>query len=132
MRLALLDRILAIGVIVLGVMQSASTFLFFARFEEPAIWFFAGGVLLALVGALNLLRLRYGAAAAGVRYVSQGANLALSLLWVAMYWGLFDKFARRPSSFLGPIVILAATVVSFRHGARSGRGESAAARPPSS
>jgi hypothetical protein len=127
MWLALLDRILGTAVIALGLMQCASTFLFFARFEEPAIWFFAGGLLLTVVGALNLLRLRYGATAPGVRYVSLAANLVLSLLWVALYWGLLDKFAQRPASFLGPLIILAASAVSLRDAGRS-RVDAASAR----
>ena len=107
------DKLLGAMIIFLGVMQCLATPYFFRRIEEPAAWFFAGGMLLMLVGALTLLRLKYGERAAGVRYVSLAANFALSLLWLALYVALFDKFARRPASFIGLFVIIASALVSF-------------------
>jgi hypothetical protein len=108
----MVDRLLAWAVILLGALQCASTFHFFTRLEEPALWFFAGGLLLVLVGALNLLRIRETGVPA-VRALSRASNLVLSAFYVVLYWGLFDKFAPRPASFLGPAVVLAATAVSW-------------------
>jgi hypothetical protein len=119
--LAAADRLLAAFVVVLGAAQCLATFAFFKRFEEPAAWWFAGGMLLALAGALSLLRVRYGAEAPGVRRVSVTANAALALFWLVLYWGLFEKFARRPSSFLGPAVIVASAIVSLLHKPRPRR-----------
>ena len=115
------DKLLGAAVVFLGAMQCLATFRFFRAFEEPAAWFFAGGMLLALVGALALLRLRYGEAAPGLRRVSLAASAALALFWVVLYWGLFDKFARRPASFAGPFVVVASAVVSFLNASRRAR-----------
>ena len=117
--LAAADKLLAAAVVALGAGQCLATFVFFKTFEEPAAWWFAGGMLLALTGALSLLRLRYGDAAPGVRRASVVANVALALFWLVIYWGLFEKFARRPSSFLGPSVIVASALVSLLHKPRS-------------
>lgn len=118
MRIESLDKALGAAVILLGLLQCLSTPYFYRRFEEPAAWFFAGGMLLMLVGALTLLRIRYGAAAPGVRRVSIGANLILSAFWAVLYWALFYKFIRHPSSFAGLFVILASTAVSVFHARR--------------
>jgi len=91
---------------------------FFRRIEEPAAWFFAGGMLLMLVGALTLLRIRYGLIAPGVKHVSVAANLMLGLFWVGLYWGLFYKFVRHPASFLGLFVVLSSAIVSVLHAYR--------------
>ena len=114
------DKFLGYAVVLLGAAQCLATFRFFREFEEPAAWWLAGGMLLALTGALSLLRLKYGAIAPGVRRVSVAANAALALFWLALYWAMFDKFARRPSSFAGLFVIVAAAAVSLLRGRRAG------------
>ncbi|HEY9403336.1 MAG TPA: hypothetical protein VIQ24_11775 [Pyrinomonadaceae bacterium] len=113
-----IDKALGVVVISLGLLQCLSTSYFFHRIEEPAAWFFAGGMLLMLVGALTLLRIRYGLIAPGVKHVSIAANLMVSLFWVGLYWGLFYKFVRHPASFLGLFVILSSTTVSVLHAYR--------------
>jgi hypothetical protein len=126
------DRLLSAGVITLGVMQCLSTPYFFRRIEEPAAWFFAGGMLLMLVGALGLLRLKYGVTAPGVRHVALGANLLLAIFYIALYWALYHKFAQHPASFTGLFVILASNVVSLlntpRARTREGDGPSLSSR----
>ena len=114
-----LDKLLASAVVLLGASQCLATFYFFRRAEEPAAWFFAGGMLLALVGALALLRLASGRGARGVRLVSLAASLSLALFYAALYWMLFDKFARRPSSFLGLFVVSASAAVSLLNESRA-------------
>ena len=113
MSLASLDRILGMVVILLGVMQVASTFHFFRQIEEPAAWFLAGVLLLMLCGALTLLRLRYGDVAPGVKSVATVASVGLAIFWIALYWALFEKFARTPASFTGLFVIVASAVVAL-------------------
>jgi hypothetical protein len=118
MRVQAIDKALGAVVISLGFLQCLSTPYFFRRIEEPAAWFFAGGMLLMLVGALTLLRIRYGLIAPGVKHVSVAANLMLGLFWVGLYWGLFYKFVRHPASFLGLFVVLSSTIVSVLHAYR--------------
>ncbi len=57
MRLEAVDKTLGVVLIFMGLLQWLATPYFFLRIEEPAAWFFAGGMLLMLIGALNLLRI---------------------------------------------------------------------------
>lgn len=130
--LAIADKLLAGAVVVLGAGQCLATFVFFKKFEEPAAWWFAGGMLLVLTGALSLLRIGYGAVAPGVARTSLAANAALAVFWVALYWGLFEKFARRPASFVGLFVIVAAAVVSLLRASLRRRAAGLPRRPDES
>ena len=98
----------------LGVLQWLATPLFFKRAEEPAFWFFGGGITLVLVGVLNLLRRKYGERARGLVLVSIVANLVLAGFWVAMAVILSYKFTRygAPYIALGLIVLNAAVSLS--------------------
>jgi hypothetical protein len=98
----------------LGALQCAATPFLFKTLEEPTLWFFAGGILLALVGAMNTLRLRYGQNAVGVVWVCVIANLLVSGLWVTMALLLAYKFRRYPAAYAALIIILATTVLSVR------------------
>src|SRR3712207_6667317 len=118
MRAQALDNALGAVVISLGFLQCLSTPYFFRRIEEPAAWFSAGGLLLMLVGALTLLRIRYGLIAPGVKHVSVAANLMLCVFYVGLYWGLFYKFGRHPASFLGLFVVLSSAIVCVWHAYR--------------
>ncbi len=113
MRLEAVDKTLGVVLIFMGLLQWLATPYFFLRIEEPAAWFFAGGMLLMLIGALNLLRIKYGAVAPGVKRVSVAANLVLSAFWLAMLVGLFYKFVRYPFAFIGISAILTCTIVSL-------------------
>ena len=106
-----LEVILAWLLVGLGILQWLATPLFFRQAEEPAFWFFGGGITLVLVGVLNLLRRRYGDQARGVVFVSVVANLVLAGFWVAMGVTLSYKFTRYvvPYIALGLIVVNAAT-----------------------
>lgn len=121
MSVRLVDKWLGAAVVFLGVTQCLSAPYFFRRFEEPAAWFFAGGMLLAVTGALSLLRSKYGGAARGVRHVSIAASAALGVFWIVLYWGLADKFARHPASFAGLFVVVAHAVVSALDARRARR-----------
>ncbi|HEU4520559.1 MAG TPA: hypothetical protein VFT12_01070, partial [Thermoanaerobaculia bacterium] len=55
------DRVLAAALFIMGVAQIVATPAFFPRIHEPAAWFAAGGALLTLTGAMNFMRIRYGA-----------------------------------------------------------------------
>ena len=113
MRVEVADRALGVALIILGVMQWVGTPFLFRRVEEPAAWFFAGGMLLALVGALSLLRIKYGALAPGVKWVSLAANVMLSLFWLAMVWLLLPKFIRHPAALTAPVLVLASTACAL-------------------
>lgn len=65
------------ALILLGTVHMAATFRFYYTFEGRALWFFGGGMLMALVGAVNLLNRVYGSSARGLRLVCIAANLAI-------------------------------------------------------
>lgn len=113
------EAILGWVLIALGVMQWIATPVFFKTPEEPAFWFLGGGITLALVGAMNLMRLRYGSAARGLVLVSVGANVVLALFWVAMACVLSYKFNRYKASYVALGFIVAAGVLSIISARRS-------------
>lgn len=67
--------------LILGVVHSAFTFKLFPSFNERAMWFLSAGLLLMLLAAGNLLRIRYAAVAGGLRAVCIAANL-VNLIFV--------------------------------------------------
>ena len=107
------EAILGWVLIGLGVMQWIATPGFFKTADEPAFWFFGGGITLAVVGGMNLLRLRYGSVARGLVLVSVGSNVALALFWVAMACVLADKFNRYKASYVALGLIVTTGVLSI-------------------
>ena len=81
----ILDSVLAWLLIAFGALHLAMTHRVHPDIDINAVWFVAGGLMIMLVGVLNLLRGTYSSVAKGVRLVSLLANLALlSLtLWIA-------------------------------------------------
>jgi hypothetical protein len=51
------------AIVALGTMHMLATFRFFHTLNGAALWFFTGGLAIALTGALNLLQSAYGRAA---------------------------------------------------------------------
>lgn len=74
-------------------------------------WEFSGGLFTILVGAVNLLRIRYGAIAGGVRWVSAGANVSMLGLSVVLAGAL--GMAHHMHSVGVILVVLVETVFSF-------------------
>ena len=69
--------VLALGIVALGVVHMLTTFLAFDELNSSALWFFSGGIAMALTGALNVLNRSYGRVAPGLRVVCIGANVVL-------------------------------------------------------
>ena len=107
------EVILAWILVGLGVLQWLATPLFFRRAEEPAFWFFGGGITLVLVGVLNLLRRKYGERARGLVLVSVVANLVLAGFWVAMAVALSYKFTRYVAPYIALGLIVLNAVISL-------------------
>jgi hypothetical protein len=77
-----LYAVLSWGIVVLGSVHMLATFRVFHALTGSAIWFFSGGITLALTGALNLLHRRYGHLAPGLRRVCIGTNLIMTIFGV--------------------------------------------------
>ena len=120
------EAILGWVLIGLGVMQWIATPVFFKTADEPAFWFVGGGITLAVVGAMNLLRLRYGSVARGLVLVSVGSNVVLALFWVAMACVFAHKFNRYKAPYVALGLIVATAVLSIiaarRSASHSGTG----------
>ena len=113
------EAILAWALIGLGVVQWIATPVLFETAEEPALWFFGGGITLAIVGAMNLLRLRYGSVARGLVLVAVGSNVALALFWVAMAYVLAYKFNRYKAPYVALGLIVTTGILSIIAARRS-------------
>lgn len=63
----------------LGVVHMAATTRYYDHHTaSEALWFFGGGLLMALAAALNFLNRAYGHVAPGLRWVCLGANVAIT------------------------------------------------------
>lgn len=63
---------------VLGLVHMATTFRAFDAISGAAVWFFGSGIAMVLAGVFNLLNVRYGYAAAGIRWSCITTNVAMS------------------------------------------------------
>lgn len=106
------DRMISGLLIILGLLQILATPAFFPRIHEPAVWFAAGGVLLALTGLLGHLRIRYGATAKDIVLTSIVANAIVAAMWIGMAGLMTYKFQRYPAAYCALALIVAAPVIS--------------------
>ena len=67
------------GIVVLGVVHMSATWRFFTEISGAALWFFSGGMMMVLIGALNLLNRAYGREAPGLRTVCIAATMIATL-----------------------------------------------------
>jgi hypothetical protein len=65
------------GIVALAGVLMLATLHFFKTLTSAALWFFSGGIALALTGALNLLHRAYGRVAPGLRKVCIGTNMIM-------------------------------------------------------
>ncbi|MGH9523892.1 MAG: hypothetical protein ACRD3E_15310 [Terriglobales bacterium] len=79
-----LDIIVGWLLIAFGLTHILLTRTVHPNLDVNAVWFVTGGLLMILIGALNLLRVAYGPVAKGVHMVSLVANLVLMalMLWI--------------------------------------------------
>ena len=66
-------------IVALGAIHMLATFHFFHTLNSAALWFFSGGIALALTGILNLLQRAYGSIAPGLGKVCTGTNITMSI-----------------------------------------------------
>ncbi len=71
------------ALMLLGVLHSGSTFRLFSGYTSQAHWFLSAGLLMILVGGLNLLNRAYGRNAPGLRLACIGANILITVFSVA-------------------------------------------------
>jgi len=81
-----------------------------------AIWFVSGGLLIIVIGALNLLRVAYSSVAKGVHVVSLIANIVLLLLMLLL--AAVVPMRGNPQVLIG--LVLAALLTAFSVFRRTG------------
>ena len=74
-----LYAILGWGIVALGAVHMLATFRLHHPLNSSSIWFFSGGIVLVLTGALNLLHRSYGHVAPGLRRVCVGTNIFMTI-----------------------------------------------------
>ena len=67
--------VLGWGIIALGILHMVSTP---RALTASAVWFFSGGIAMALTGALNLVSRTYGGTAPGLRWFCVATNAAMT------------------------------------------------------
>lgn len=99
---------------VLGLLHMAATFRAFDTFSDAAVWFFGSGIAMALTGVFNLLNVRYGHAASGIRSCCIATNVAMSV-FAAVAGVVTDATVPEFAIIFG--LIGGATVLSLHRGA---------------
>ena len=105
-----LDIVMAVLLIGFGLVHFIAG-LFNGSMTEGTMWSLGAGLFMVLVGALNLLRVRYGAIAFGVRAVSAAANVVLLGFSIVLAGALGIAHHMHSMAVVG--VVLAATLLSF-------------------
>lgn len=100
-----------------GAQAFIAPFAFFSEASEPAFWFAHGGLALAFLGALNLVRRR--APSLPLDRLTIGVNFTSSAFWVVMSVVLSEKFLRHKPSFTGVVVVVLLALLSLRRDARA-------------
>ncbi len=78
------DAVVAWLVLVLGCIHCAFTHAAYPKFSLGLLWFVSAGMLMILLAAVNLLRIRYAAVAPGLRVICIISNLVL-LAWAVSF-----------------------------------------------
>ncbi len=109
-----IDRIIGWGIFAVGLTHSLLTPVLFPQLGTPAMWFLSGGIALMYLGAFNLLRVRYGRLAPGLRKVCAAANITLTMFaFVYAITVLGARVLRNPKSLIFLALLAGATAFSI-------------------
>ncbi|CAN5640615.1 hypothetical protein BH20ACI3_BH20ACI3_42080 [soil metagenome] len=72
-----LNAFVSWGIVAFGAVHMLATLHLFKTLTSAALWFFSGGIAMALTGALNLLHRAYGLNAPRLRVVCVGTNIIM-------------------------------------------------------
>jgi len=112
------DRLVALGLLVIGGLHCYVTFQAYKELSLGAIWFFSAGLALMMCAGLNYLRIETGGAA---RWMSALANMLMLGAASAAAWVM--GMGRMKTELQIPVllVLLAlATLFSFKGSGRGG------------
>ena len=103
----ILDRIVAILVMLLGCIHSAFSPVFHGHYDDTGMWFLSGGLMMIFIGLMNLVRTASTGAAA--RWAAQAANV----LGLAFVGALVPLFPLRQNPQVGVFIVLVVTATIF-------------------
>ena len=106
------DRIVAILIMLLGAIHSAFSPVFHGHYDDAGMWFLSGGLMMAFLGLMNLVRTASAGAAA------RRAALAANVLGLAFVLALVPLFPLRqnPQVPVFIVLVVTATILSIaRH-----------------
>jgi hypothetical protein len=98
----------------LGIAHVLATPHYEPGLDVHALWFASGGAALALVGWLNVLRVRHAAAAPPLATAALVANLGATAFAVALVPLMRVSVTHEPQVLLGIALGLAATLLTLR------------------
>ncbi len=103
-----LHKISSILLIILGVVHTALTPVFYGRFSLNALWFAGSGLAMLFVGFLNITLSRAGGRDRVARMLCYAANLL-----VVVFGSLTVMQDSEPQVIVGLVLILLMTVTAF-------------------
>jgi len=96
--------------IILGIVHSATTTMWFETFDWKAMWFLSGGLMTIFAGFLNIIYWRNSNKDKVIRILCRLANIIMCMFTAA--YSIVDS---SPQVFVGMALILVVTAASFRH-----------------
>ena len=111
------DQIVAWLIVILGAIHGAFTPKVYPAFNLAALWFLGAGLLMMLVGAMNLLRIRYRRIAPGLTAVCMATNVML----VAYVGAIASRLSlkQNPQAVLVTVLLLLEVIFSIVDGERA-------------
>lgn len=104
-----LDQILGWLLIAFGIVHASLTRKVHPNLDIDAVWFACGGLFIALIGIVNILRVAYAGVAKGVYVASVVANFVL--LGVMLFIATLLPVRSNPQVLTG--LVLAALITAF-------------------
>ncbi len=105
------DTVVAWLVLVLGAIHCAFTRKAYPQLNLAALWFVSAGMLMILLAAVNLLRIRYAAVAPGLRVLCIAADFVV-FLW-ALGFAFVMPVAKEPQVIVSIVLLALLTVLAI-------------------
>lgn len=95
--------------IILGIIHSATTPLWFETFDWKAMWFFSGGLMVIFVGFLNIIYWRNFDKDKVIKILCRLANMIMCIFII-----VYAAVDPSPQTYVAIALILVVTAASFR------------------
>lgn len=106
------DMYNSLTMLLMGALQFVGTFYFYKTVEEPAFWFFNGGITLLFLAMLNIIHLKNKNNQL-IRRMCILSNSIFLVFWLAMFYFLFYKFERYPFAMFPILLLVMSSILSI-------------------